>query len=891
MKKFGVNDLREMFLSFFETKGHLRLPSFSLIPQNDASLLLINSGMAPMKPYFTGEQEPPRHRVCTCQKCIRTGDIENIGKTARHGTYFEMLGNFSFGDYFKRDAIHWAWEFLTSPEWVGLDPNRLYPSVFAGNETTPADDEAWHIWHDEVGIPAERIFKFGKEDNFWEHGSGPCGPCSEIYYDRGPEWGCGKPGCTVGCDCDRYIEVWNIVFSQFDNDGEGHYTELKQKNIDTGMGLERLACVCQKVPSLFDVDTVMNITHKVTELTGASYGQSHGVDVSLRVITDHIRSATFMICDGVLPSNEGRGYVLRRLLRRAARHGKLLGVNEPFLYKVCDTVIHENEGHYPELRERQDYITKVIRVEEENFAKTIDGGLRIFSEMLAGHKERGEQVFSGADAFKLYDTYGFPIDLTLEMAEDEGLTVDQEAFHQLMEEQRVRARKAREALGDLGWAGIEFGKEMPETEFLGYAQTRAQGKVLALVAEDEFQDTIGAGVEGVMVLDRTPFYAEMGGQVADQGTITRGDAVFEVTNVQKNKGGKYMHYGVVKSGSFSLGDSVEAVIDVKRRQAICRSHSAAHLLQKALQSVLGDHVHQAGSLNEPDKLRFDFTHFSAVTPEELFQIEQMVNHAVLAGGDVVTDVMSLDEAKQLGAMALFGEKYGDSVRVVRMKDENDQDFSMELCGGTHVANTAMVGAFHIRSEGSVASGVRRIEATTGRESLRTMTELAHELQEASALLKVKPAELVGRMSAQLNEIRDLRRAVEHYKDKEMLGEASRFLLSAKEVGGMKVITATLNAAAPDTLRKIGDFLRDKEEGVVAVLSTVNGEKITFLAVCGKAAVKAGIRAGDIIKNVAKICGGSGGGKPDSAMGGGKDVLKLDDALASVDDFVAAKLGL
>ena len=891
LKKFGVNDLREMFLSFFETKGHLRLPSFSLIPQNDASLLLINSGMAPMKPYFTGEQEPPRHRVCTCQKCIRTGDIENIGKTARHGTYFEMLGNFSFGDYFKRDAIHWAWEFLTSPEWVGLDPNRLYPSVFAGNETPPADDEAWHIWHDEVGIPAERIFKFGKEDNFWEHGSGPCGPCSEIYYDRGEQYGCGKPGCTVGCDCDRYMEVWNIVFSQFNNDGEGHYTELVQKNIDTGMGLERLAVVCQDVGSLFDVDTVMNITNHVSRITGAHYGDSDKTDVSLRIITDHIRSSVMMISDGVLPSNEGRGYVLRRLLRRAARHGKLLGVNDPFLYEVCDTVIHENEGHYPELREKQGYITKVIRVEEENFAKTIDGGLRIFSEMLAGHKERGEQVFSGADAFKLYDTYGFPIDLTLEMAEDEGLTVDQEAFHQLMEEQRVRARKAREALGDLGWAGIEFGKEMPETEFLGYAQTRAQGKVLALVAEDEFQDTIGAGVEGVMVLDRTPFYAEMGGQVADQGTITRGDAVFEVTNVQRNKGGKYMHYGVVKSGSFSLGDSVEAVIDVKRRQAICRSHSAAHLLQKALQSVLGDHVHQAGSLNEPDKLRFDFTHFSAVTPEELFQIEQMVNHAVLAGGDVVTDVMSLDEAKQLGAMALFGEKYGDSVRVVRMKDENDQDFSMELCGGTHVANTAMVGAFHIRSEGSVASGVRRIEATTGRESLRTMTELAHELQEASALLKVKPAELVGRMSAQLNEIRDLRRAVEHYKDKEMLGEASRFLLSAKEVGGMKVITATLNAAAPDTLRKIGDFLRDKEEGVVAVLSTVNGEKITFLAVCGKAAVKAGIRAGDIIKNVAKICGGSGGGKPDSAMGGGKDVLKLDDALASVDDFVAAKLGL
>ena len=891
MKKFGVNELREMFLAFFETKGHLRLPSFSLIPQNDASLLLINSGMAPMKPYFTGEQEPPRHRVCTCQKCIRTGDIENIGKTARHGTYFEMLGNFSFGDYFKRDAIHWAWEFLTSPDWVGLDPNRLYPSVFAGNETTPADDEAWHIWHDEVGVPADHIFKFGKEDNFWEHGSGPCGPCSEIYYDRGEKYGCGKPGCTVGCDCDRYMEVWNVVFSQFNNDGQGHYTELVQKNIDTGMGLERLAVVCQDVDSLFDVDTVMNITNHVSKITGAHYGDSDKTDVSLRIITDHIRASVMMISDGVLPSNEGRGYVLRRLLRRAARHGKLLGVNDPFLYEVCDTVIHENEGHYPELREKQAYITKVIRVEEENFAKTIDGGLRIFGEMLADHKAKGETVFSGADAFKLYDTYGFPIDLSIEMAEDEGLTVDQEAFHQLMEEQRVRARKAREALGDLGWAGIEFGKDMPETEFLGYTQPQAQAKVLALVSEEEMQDTIGAGVEGIVVLDKTPFYAEMGGQVADHGTITCGDAVFEVSNVQKNKGGKYMHYGVVKTGSFSLGDTVTASIDIKRRRAICRSHSAAHLLQKALQTVLGEHVHQAGSLNEPDKLRFDFTHFSAVTPEELFQIERLVNHAVLAGGDVVTDVMSLEDAKKLGAMALFGEKYGDTVRVVRMKDENDQDYSMEFCGGTHVANTAMVGAFRIKSEGSVASGVRRIEATTGRESLRTMTQLDQEIQEMSNMLKTKPSELVGRMTAQINEIRDLRRLVDQYKDKEMLGEASRYLLSAKSVGSMKVITATLNAASPDSLRKIGDFLRDKEENVVAVLSSVNGEKITFLAVCGKAAVKAGIKAGDIIKSVTKICGGSGGGKPDSAMGGGKDVLKLDDALATVDDFVAGKLGL
>ena len=621
-KNYGLNELREMFLKFFETKGHLRLPSFSLIPQNDASLLLINSGMAPMKPWFTGEQEPPRHRVTTCQKCIRTGDIENIGHTARHGTYFEMLGNFSFGDYFKTEAIHWAWEFLTSPEWVGLEPDRLYPSVFAGNETTPADDEAFRIWKEEIGIPAERIFKFGKEDNFWEHGSGPCGPCSEIYYDRGPEWGCGKPGCTVGCDCDRYIEVWNVVFSQFDNDGEGHYTELKQKNIDTGMGLERLACVCQNVASLFDVDTVMNITNKVVEITHAHYGETTEKDVSLRVITDHIRSATFMICDGVLPSNEGRGYVLRRLLRRAARHGKLLGVNDPFLYEVCDTVIHENEGHYPELRERQDYITKVIRTEEENFARTIDGGLKIFNDMLEGHKAKGEKVFSGADAFKLYDTYGFPIDLTMEMVAEQGMTVDEKGFQKLMQEQKERARKAREALGDLGWAGVEFGKDVPETEFVGYDHTAIDGaRVVALVVENEQAEELMPGVEGIVVLDRTPFYAEMGGQVADHGAITAASGgVFQVTDVQKNKGGKYMHYGKMTGGVLKLGDTVTAAIDVQRRQAVMRAHSATHLLDAVLRKVLGDHVHQAGSLVEPDKLRFDFTHFAALTAEELSQV-------------------------------------------------------------------------------------------------------------------------------------------------------------------------------------------------------------------------------------------------------------------------------
>ena len=885
-KPFGLNELREMFLSFFETKGHLRLPSFSLIPQNDASLLLINSGMAPMKPFFTGEQEPPRHRVTTCQKCIRTGDIENIGKTARHGTYFEMLGNFSFGDYFKKEAIHWAWEFLTSKEWVGLDPERLYPSVFAGNETTPADDEAFRIWNEEIGIPAERIFKFGKEDNFWEHGSGPCGPCSEIYYDRGEQWGCGKPGCTVGCDCDRYIEVWNVVFSQFDNDGENHYTELKQKNIDTGMGLERLACVCQGVPSLFDVDTVMNITRKVTEITGASYGQSHATDVSLRVITDHIRSATFMICDGVLPSNEGRGYVLRRLLRRAARHGKLLGVNDPFLYTVCDTVIHENEGHYPELRERQDYITKVIRVEEENFAKTIDGGLKIFNDMLSEHKAKGESTFSGADAFKLYDTYGFPIDLTLEMVEEQGMKLDEAEFHKQMDEQRQRARKAREALGDLGWAGVEFGKDVPETEFVGYDHTAIDdAKVVALVVENEQAEEVMPGVEAIVVLDKTPFYAEMGGQVADHGVISANGVTFQVTDVQKNKGGKYMHTGKLTQGVLKVGDTVSASIDVKRRKAVMRAHSATHLLDKALRTVLGDHVHQAGSLVEEDRLRFDFTHFSALTAEELAKVSAMVNEAVLEGYDIHTDVLPIEEAKKKGAIALFGEKYGDTVRVVDM----GEGYSVEFCGGTHLDNTAKVGVFHISSEFSVASGVRRIEATTGKASLEVMNRNQEMLFQAAAALKAKPGELREKAEQTMLEVKTLHQMVEKFKAKESAGEADRFLFGARQVGELKVLTATIADADANKLRQMGDMLRDKAPNVVAVLATVNGEKITFLAVCGKEAVAKGIKAGEIIKNVTAICGGKGGGKPDSAMGGGTDILKLDDALASIDDFVAGKL--
>ncbi len=885
-KHYGLNELREMFLRFFETKGHLRLPSFSLIPQNDASLLLINSGMAPMKPYFTGEQEPPRHRVCTCQKCIRTGDIENIGKTSRHGTYFEMLGNFSFGDYFKTEAIHWAWEFLTSPEWVGLDPDRLYPSVFAGNETTPADDEAFRIWNEEIGIPADRIFRFGKEDNFWEHGSGPCGPCSEIYYDRGERYGCGKPGCTVGCDCDRYIEVWNVVFSQFDNDGEGHYTELAQKNIDTGMGLERLAVVCQDVDSLFDVDTVMNITHRVSELTGARYGVTHKMDVSLRVITDHLRAATFMICDGVLPSNEGRGYVLRRLLRRAARHGRLLGVTDPFLWQVVETVIRENEGHYPELREKAAYITKVVRVEEENFAKTIDGGMRIFAELLSGHKARGEKVFSGEDAFRLYDTYGFPVDLTAEMLEEEGMTVDEDAFRRLMEEQRQRARKAREALGDLGWAGIEFGKDMPETAFLGYDRTEAEAKVLAIVSGDELRDQVTAGAEAILVLDRTPFYAEMGGQVADHGMISAGTFQFTVTDVQKNKGGKFMHYGAVRSGTVSVGDTVTAAIDTERRRAIMRAHSATHLLDAALRRVLGEHVHQAGSLVEPDALRFDFTHFSAVTPAELAEISRQVNDAILEGYPVRTDVMSLDEAKQSGAVALFGEKYGETVRVVSMGD-----YSRELCGGTHLDNTAKAGPFRIKAEFSVASGVRRIEATVGRRSLDTMERNQELLFHVAGILKTKPGELAAKAEQQMAELRGAKHLIEQLQAKEAQNEAQGFLMSARTVGGLKVLTVNKAGVDAPTLRKMGDQLRDREPAVVAVLATTNGDKITFLAVCGKEAVARGVKAGDLVRSVCAVAGGSGGGKPDSAMGGGRDPHKIDDALASADDFVAGKLGI
>ena len=879
MKAFGLNELREMFLSFFESKGHLRLPSFSLVPQNDPSLLLINSGMAPLKPYFTGEQEPPRRRVCTCQKCVRTGDIDNIGKTARHGTFFEMLGNFSFGDYFKHEAIAWCWEFLTSPDWVGMDPDRLYPSVFED------DDEAFAIWRDEIGIPPERIFRFGREDNFWEHGTGACGPCSEVYYDRGEKYGCGRPDCTVGCDCDRYIEVWNNVFSQFNSDGQGHYTELAHKNIDTGMGLERLACVCQDVPSLFDVDTVMNITHKVSELTGAHYGESQKADVSLRVITDHIRSATFLIGDGVLPSNEGRGYVLRRLLRRAARHGKLLGVNEPFLYKVCETVIHENRTAYPDLVDKQSFITRVIKTEEESFARTIDGGMKILSELMDGLKAKGETVLSGEDTFRLYDTYGFPLDLTEDILSDAGMTADTEGFDKLMTEQRERARAAR---GDIsGWAGLDLGLDNVPTEFTGYDTLSDTGTVEALIAAGELSGELGEGTEGSVVLDKTPFYAEMGGQVADHGVITgEGGAEFTVTDVQKTKGGKYLHTGTMTRGSFHLGENVQAVVDAERRTAIMRAHSATHLLHAALRRVLGDHVHQAGSLVEPDRLRFDFTHFSAMTGEELLEVARIVNHEILAGDGVSTEVMDLEAARARGAQALFGEKYGESVRVVTMGG-----FSSELCGGTHVDNTAKVGPFRIESEFSVASGVRRIEAVTGLEFFRENEENNRRLLEMADMLKTSPMEVVEKARATMENMRELRRRVDALQDKIRSGEIDSFITAAHSVGDLKVVTATVPATTTDELRRMGDFLRERAANVVAVLAAVNEGKITFLAVCGKEAVAAGVKAGDIIRQVTAITGGKGGGKPDSAMGGGSDIMMLDNALAMVDNFVALKLGL
>lgn len=875
MQYRSLNELREMYLKFFETKGHLRLPSFSLIPQNDPSLLLINSGMAPMKPYFTGEQEPPRHRVTTCQKCIRTGDIENVGKTARHGTFFEMLGNFSFGDYFKKEAIAWSWEFLTSPEWVGIDPDRLYPSIYQD------DEEAFEIWNKDIGIPAERIFRFGKEDNFWEHGSGPCGPCSEIYYDRGPEYGCGKPGCTVGCDCDRYMEVWNNVFSQFDNDGNGNYTELKQKNIDTGMGLERLACVVQGVGSLFDVDTVRNITNKVSEIAGKHYGDSEKTDISLRVVTDHIRSTVMMICDGVIPSNEGRGYVLRRLLRRAARHGKLLGIDRPFLSEVATTVINESGGAYPELVEKQKYIHKVIENEEASFNKTIDSGLNILNERIAAAD--GKEL-PAADAFQLYDTYGFPIDLTLEILEEQGMTTNRDEFDRLMNEQRERAREDRKKMGDLGWQSEDLGLDKSiKTRFDGYETLGEAAKVLAIVNEGEPSGAAAKGEKITVVLDHTPFYAEMGGQIGDHGILEGKNGVVTVSDVQKTKDGKYMHIGVVTEGGISVEDEVQAKVDAEYRHAICRAHTSTHLLQKALRKVLGDHVEQAGSYTANDHIRFDFTHFAALTAEELAQVEALVNEDILAGYPVITEEMSIDDAKKKGAMALFGEKYGAVVRVVQAGD------SIELCGGTHLDNTAKAGSFKIIGEASVAAGVRRIEAVTGKAVLSYLNERQHILSEAAAALKTSPNELPAKIEQTVGELRAMTKKVEKLNGKVASLQMVDLLNVARDVKGVNVIATKLEDASAETLRTMGDNIKEKAPNMVAVLSAVNDGKVNLLCVCGAEAVKKGAHAGKIIKEVAKMVGGGGGGRPDSATAGGKQPEKLEETLEAVNNIVEALL--
>ena len=879
MHYMGLNEIREKFLTFFESKEHLRLPSFSLIPQGDKSLLLINSGMAPLKPYFTGEQEPPRRRVTTCQKCIRTGDIENVGKTARHGTFFEMLGNFSFGDYFKKEAIAWSWEFLT--EVMELDPNRLYPSIYED------DDEAFEIWNKQIGIPAERIFRFGKEDNFWEHGSGPCGPCSEIYYDRGEKYGCGKPGCTVGCDCDRYMEVWNNVFSQFNNDGQGNYTELVQKNIDTGMGLERLAVVMQDVDSLFDVDTVKNITNHISRISGKTYGESYKTDVSLRVITEHIRATVMMICDGVIPSNEGRGYVLRRLLRRAARHGKLLGIDKPFLYQVCDTVIQESGGAYPALVEKQGYIRKVIQVEEERFDATVDAGLAILNDMIEAAKKAGSKELPAADAFKLHDTYGFPIDLTIEILEEQGMRTDREGFDALIQEQKERSREDRKRMGDVGWASEDLGLDKSlKTEFCGYTDLEATGNVLALIAEGESTDAVRAGSKVTVVLDKTPFYAEMGGQVPDYGTISHGDCEIEINNVQKNGDGRiYLHSGVVKSGVISRGDTVTCKVDKERRQAICRSHTATHLLQQALREVLGSHVEQAGSYTDADHVRFDFTHFAAMTPEEIAKVEALVNNAILEGMNVRTDEMPIEEAKKLGAMALFGEKYGDVVRVVRAGD-----YSIEFCGGTHLDNTAKAGMFKIVSEASVAAGVRRIEALTGRAFLEMVEKREETLNEIASELKASPNDVVSRAGQMVEEMRELRRSIESLNGKVAEMKLVDLFNLTRDVHGVNVLAAKLEGESPELMRTLGDLIKERAPKMVAVLAVVTGDsKVQLLCVCGKEALKAGAHAGKIIKEVAKMCGGGGGGRPDSASAGGKKPEKLEEALEAVNNIVDAML--
>ena len=876
MEWTGLNDLREKFLSFFESKGCLRLPSFSLVPKDDNSLLLINSGMAPMKKYFTGEVTPPRKRVTTCQKCIRTPDIERVGITARHGTFFEMLGNFSFGDYFKREATAWAWEFFTKV--LEMPADKLYVSIYQD------DDEAYKIWTEEVGVDPSHMVRLGKEDNFWEHGSGPCGPCSEIYFDRGPEKGCGKPDCHVGCECDRYVEVWNLVFTQFESDGKGNYTPLDHPNIDTGMGLERLACVMQGVDNLFLVDTIQNIMKKISEITGVEYGEDPEKDVSLRVITDHIRSTTFMIGDGVMPSNEGKGYVLRRLLRRAARHGRLLGYKEPFLYKVCDTVIKENLVAYPELKEKEDFIIKVIRVEEESFAKTVDQGIKMLQNII---DDAQIKTLSGEDAFKLNDTYGFPIDLTKEILGEKGINVDVERFHELLKEQKKRSRDARKNAGADAWISDATDlSDINKTEFVGYTELECNSKVLAIVKDGIRIDSAGEGENVVLVLDKTPFYAESGGQVGDTGVVESGSFSADVCNTTKDPSGKiFLHETLIKSGNISVGSQVKSTVDKERRADITRNHTAAHLLQAALRQVLGNHVQQAGQLVSDTTLRFDFTHFEAMSAKELIEVENLVNQKIFEAIEVNTREMPIAEAKKLGAMALFGEKYGDVVRVV-----SAGDFSVEFCGGTHAKNTSNLGLFKIRQEGSVAAGVRRIEAITGYGVLNYINNIHAAVVGVCEMLKINdPRKVVEGVKKVEENLRTQQKEIADLNSKLAVTRLAEFFSGTEIENGVRIVTGKLDGVNADVLRTMCERGKDMAPNAVIVLAATNDGKVTFASACGKKALENGANAGKIVKAVAQAAGGNGGGKPDLAMAGAKAPEKVDSALAIVKETVYAML--
>ena len=878
MQPYGVNQLRKMFLEFFESKGHLALKSFSLVPHNDKSLLLINSGMAPLKPYFTGQEIPPRRRVTTCQKCIRTGDIENVGKTARHGTFFEMLGNFSFGDYFKEEAIQWTWEFLTDV--VGLDPDRLYPSVYVD------DDEAFEIWNKKIGIPAERIFKFGKEDNFWEHGSGPCGPCSEVYYDRGEKYGCGKPDCTVGCDCDRYMEIWNDVFTQFDNDGNGNYTELEQKNIDTGMGLERLASVVQDVDSIFDVDTIKALRDHVCRLADVEYGKEYNSDVSIRVITDHIRSVTFMISDGIMPSNEGRGYVLRRLLRRACRHGRLLGIEKGFLPELAKTVIEGSKDGYPELEEKREFILKVISKEEEQFNKTIDQGLGILSDMIEKMEADGSKTLGGEDAFRLYDTYGFPLDLTKEILEEKGMDADEEGFRKCMEVQRKKARDAREVTNYMGADVTVYESIDPgiTSTFVGYDRLSHESGVTVLTTETEIVDALSDGEKGTIFVQETPFYATSGGQEADTGYIRTAEGEFRVEDTVKLLGGKIGHVGVMTKGMIKAGDKVTLEVDAKKRALSARNHSATHLLQKALRTVLGTHVEQAGSSVNEDRLRFDFTHFSAMTPEELKKVEDIVNEKIAAALPVVVKNMPIEEAKKTGAQALFGEKYGDIVRVVNMGD-----FSIEFCGGTHVQNTSEITAFKIISETGVAAGVRRIEALTSEGLMKYYDELEEKLKNAAHLLKATPDNLADKITHLISENKALHSEVESLKSRMAQDAVGDVMDQVKEVKGVKLLAAEVDGVDMNGLRDLGDQLKEKLGDGVVVLASANDGKVSLMATATDGAMKKGAHAGNLVKGIAGCVGGGGGGRPNMAQAGGKNPAGIRNALEKATEVLEGQI--